>query len=102
MNILHVLKKIRNNIYKSGEAACCKRNLKIQDKFIEWDHFKDAYLWDISSNPFPIHHKLTQEHIYLTSENKMRNYLAEDVLDCFHKRYRESSQLWTISVPIPA
>lgn len=76
MNISHVLKKIRNNIYKSGEAACCKRNLKIQDKFIERDHFKDAYLWDISSNPFPIHHKLTQEHIYLTSENEMRNYLA--------------------------
>lgn len=70
MNISHVLKKIRKNIYKSGEAACCKRNLKIQDKFIEWDHFKDAYLWDISSNPFPIHHKLTQEHIYLTSEKK--------------------------------
>lgn len=102
MNISHVLKKIRNNIYKSGESACCKRNLKIQDKFIEWDHFKDAYLWDISSNPFPIHHKLTQEHIFLTSENKMRNYLADDVLDCFHKGNRESSQLWTISVPIPA
>lgn len=82
MDISHVLKKIRNNISKSGKATCCKRHLTIKDKFIEWDHFKEAYLWDISSNPFPIHQKLTQEHIYLTSENKMRNNLAEDVLNC--------------------
>lgn len=70
MNISHVLKKIRNNIYKSGEAACCKRNLKIQDKFIEWDHFKDAYLCDISSNPFPIHHKLTHTRAHLFNIRK--------------------------------
>lgn len=82
MDISHVLKKIKNNISKTGKATCCKRHLKIKDKFIEWDHFKEAYLWDISSNPFPIHQKLTQEHIYLTSENKMRNHLAEDVLNC--------------------
>ena len=33
------------------------------------------------SNPFPIHHKLSQDHIFLTNESKMRNHLAEDVLD---------------------
>lgn len=63
MDISHLLKKIRKNISKSGEAAGCKRHLKVQDNFIEWDYFKEAYLWDISSNPFPIHHKLTQENI---------------------------------------
>jgi len=94
MDISHTLKKIRNNISKSGDAAFCKRHLKLKDKFIKWDHFKQAYLWDISTNPFPVHHKLTQDHIYLTSESKMRNHLAEDVLnkEMFHlmKLYRES------------
>ena len=51
------------------------------DKFIEWDHLRKAYLWDISSSSFPVHHKLTQEHIFLTSVNKMRNHLAEEVLN---------------------
>ena len=94
MDISHVLKKIRNNISKSGDAAYCKRHLKYGDTFIEWDHFKGAYLWDISTNPFPIHHKLSQEHIYLTSESKMRNHLAEEVLngEMLHlmKLYQES------------
>jgi hypothetical protein len=92
--ISHTLKKIRNNISKSGAAAFFKRHLKLKDKFIEWDHFKQAYVWDISTNPFPVHNKLTQDHIYLTSESKMRNHLAEDVLskEMFHsmKLYRES------------
>lgn len=82
MDISHVLKKIRNNISKSDEAEFCKRHLKIQNKFIEWDHIKEGYLWDIFTNPFPIHHKLTQEHIFLISENKMRNHLAEHLLNC--------------------
>ena len=51
------------------------------DKFIEWDHFRKVYLWDISSSSFPVHHKLTQEHIFLTSVNKIRNHLAEEVLN---------------------
>jgi hypothetical protein len=40
------------------------------------DHFRKAYLWDISSSSFPVHHKLIQEHIhvFLTSDNKMRKY----------------------------
>ena len=82
MDISHVIKKIRNNILKSGTEANCKRHLKVGDRFIEWNHFRRAYLWDISSHGLPVHHKLTQEHLFLTSEAKMRNHLAEDVLDC--------------------
>ena len=81
MGICHTIKKIRNNISKSGDGAFSKRRLKFKKNFIEWTHFKQAYLWDISTNPFPVHHKLTQEHMFLTSENKMRNHLAEDVLN---------------------
>jgi hypothetical protein len=72
MDISHVVKKIRNNILKSGKVSHCKRHLMIDDKYIEWEHFKRAYLWDIASHPFPVHHKLTQEHIFLTPEAKMR------------------------------
>ena len=53
----------------------------IDDKYIEWEHFKRAYLWDIASHPLPVHHKLTQEHILLTPEATMRNHLAEDILN---------------------
>lgn len=83
MDFSHVVKKIRNNILKSGTEAYCKIHLIYGDKFIEWDHFRKAYLWDISSSSFPVHHKLTQEHIhvFLTSVNKMRNHLAEEVLN---------------------
>ena len=44
MDISHTLKKIRNNISISGAAAFFKRHLKLKDKFIEWDHFKQAYV----------------------------------------------------------
>jgi hypothetical protein len=81
MDFSHVVKNIRHNILKSGTEAYCTRHLIYGDKFIEWDHFRKAYLWDISSSAFPVHHKLTQEHIFLTSVNKMRNHLAEEVLN---------------------
>jgi hypothetical protein len=64
----HVIKKIRNNISKSGDFQFCKRLLKLDDKYIKWDHFKQAYMWDISANPFPIHQRLSQEHIYLSPD----------------------------------
>ncbi|XP_062587022.1 uncharacterized protein LOC134248629 [Saccostrea cucullata] len=81
MDISHVIKKIRNNILKSGTDASCKRHLMLGDKYIEWNHFRKAYIWDISSHAFPVHHKLSQEHLFMTPEAKMRNHLAEDVLD---------------------
>ena len=81
MDISHVLKKIRNNISKSGDAPHCKRLLQYDSNCIEWKHFRNAYLWDISEHPFPLHHRLTRDHFFLTSEAKMRNHLAEDVLN---------------------
>jgi len=80
MDISHVLKKIRNNVLKSCDHKCCTRHIKFGENYIIWDHFRKAYLWDIA-HPFPIHHILTHDHIHLTSESKMRNHLAEDVLN---------------------
>lgn len=66
---------------KSGKQSTYKRHLLHNEHFIYWEHLKSAYMWDISHNPFPIHQKLSHEHFHLTSESKMRNKLAEDVLN---------------------
>jgi hypothetical protein len=81
MDYSHLMKKIRNNISKSVNKSQSKKCLQHNMKFILWDHFYKAYLWDISNNPFPVHRKLKDEHFNLTSESKMRNHLAEEVLN---------------------
>jgi len=81
MDYSHVMKKIRNNLNKSGKQSSYKRHLLNNGYFIYWEHLKSAYIWDITHNPFPIHQKLTHEHFHLSSESKMRNKLAEDVLN---------------------
>jgi hypothetical protein len=43
--------------------------------------FVDFYNWD-QQNSLKLHRKLTHEHIYPDKQLKMRNYLAEDVLNC--------------------
>jgi hypothetical protein len=43
-----------------------KRLLKLDDKYIKWDHFKQAYMWDISTNPFPIHQTITRAYLFIT------------------------------------
>ena len=81
MDYSHIMKKIRNNILKSGKQETYKRNILLKTTNIYWQHFASAYMWDISHNPFPIHQKLSHEHFHLTSESKMRNKLAEDVMN---------------------
>ena len=80
MDISHVIKIIRNNIIKSGDGQQFKPTITLNDNHIIWEHFKRAYLWDMS-NKFSIHHNLSQEHIFFTNESKMRNHLAEGVIE---------------------
>ena len=79
MDFSHVVKKIRNSI----EASAPHRNRWLLTPFGEltWQHFKDAYLWDKASNFLRIHRKLTDDHFFLNSTLKMRNHLAEEVLN---------------------
>lgn len=76
MDFSHVIKRVRNNISKSGESDDsngnqnkCIRTLKNGDHLILWDHWIQAFKWDHDTNPFPIHRKLTYEHFYLTPQS---------------------------------
>ena len=81
MDYSHVIKKIRNNILKSGHATGCTRCLRLPDQTeVIWPHWVDAYKHD-QRNLVKVHKKLTSDHIYLNSASKMRNNLAEEVLD---------------------
>lgn len=55
-----------------------KGHLKPQNKCMNWGHFKEAYVWDNSANPFIInsHRRI---YFFFKSENKMRNHLTKRV-----------------------
>ena len=76
----HNIKKLRNNVEKSYSHGG-KRVLTKGGKNIFWSHWKEAYLWDQKSNSCPLHERLKEEHFELTPSFRMRNGLAEDVLD---------------------
>lgn len=46
MDYSHNIKKIRNNIYSSGDHKLSKRKLKLNNKFVVWLHWINAYNWD--------------------------------------------------------
>ena len=54
MDYSHLMKKVRNNIFKSGNQQYCKRTLLCNGHYIFYEHWLHAYQWDISHNPFPI------------------------------------------------
>ncbi|CAB3999881.1 Hypothetical predicted protein, partial [Paramuricea clavata] len=80
MDCKHNIKKLRNNLEKSS-ASGSARCLKNGDDHIFWRFWKDAYLWHQSQHSCPIHEKLKEDHFQLTPSSRMRNNLAEDVLD---------------------
>jgi hypothetical protein len=81
MDYSHVLKRIRNNVLASGEHKSCTRKLTWSGKPILWFYWTQAYNWDKATNPMRIHQRLTDAHMTVSNEGKMRNKLAEDVLD---------------------
>lgn len=78
-DIKHVLKKVRNNIAAS-KVGDKNRHLLLDGTHILWEHWKNAFHYN-NSFGFRIHPKLTQEHIDLPGASKMRNALANQVLD---------------------
>lgn len=81
LHVQHNIKKIRNNVQKSnvqGKPRC----LKLGGKAVTWQQFRQAFNWDQECFSLPLHERLTPQHFELDSAAKMRNHLAEDVLDC--------------------
>ena len=75
----HNVKKLTNNVYKSTPKGT--RNLTFAHQPIVWKQWIDAFNWDQKTNSLPIHHRLTINHMELGYATKMRNHLAEQVLD---------------------
>ena len=84
-DVKHVIKKIRNSIFSSKLANKYKtdissRYILMDGKPIVWDTFEAAAKYNIKFG-IRIHNKLSNESINLTPTSKMRNGLAENVLD---------------------
>ena len=80
MGPCHLLKKIRNSVLSSGNKQFHIRELNLDGIVIVWQIWIDAYLW-YRHNPFSIHRKLTDEHLFPNNAQKRRNKLAFDALD---------------------
>ena len=50
-------------------------------KYILWEHFVNVFEYDQGEMSLSYHEKLTLNHFQLDPASKMRNKLAEDVLD---------------------
>ncbi|XP_070552284.1 uncharacterized protein [Ptychodera flava] len=81
MDPWHNFKKIRNGLEKSSEAPKATRMLQNGEGRILWKYWKLAYQFDQESHTLPLHHRLKPEHFDLTPASRMRNHLAEDVLN---------------------
>jgi len=66
---------------KSSVDPKSPRCLTNNGKQILWEHLVQAFNFDQGEFTMPLHHKLSADHFELTPASKMRNHLAEDVLD---------------------
>lgn len=94
MDPCHLIILFRNGVLSSGIKENHQRLLTFESRTIQWQMWVDAYNWDNDTHRFPLHQKLTQEHIFPNSAQKMRNKLAFETLnaDMLHlmKTYRKS------------
>ena len=78
----HLIKKLRNNIYKSGYKEMSSRYtrcLLLNSKTILWDHIYSVYRRDSGRHIYAT--DLRSAHVHLDSFSKMRVKLAVDVLN---------------------
>lgn len=75
-DIMHVLKRIRNNIESSKLENSTKQGRYLYlNQPIVWDYWLECFHFN-TQNGFGIHKKLTEDHFTLTPASKMRNQLA--------------------------
>lgn len=79
MDYSHSVKKIRNSIIGSLDGGV-RYLTNSEGKNITWSMWKEAYAWDCR-NVLPLHRKLSAAHFSPSDSEKMRNHLAEEVLN---------------------
>ena len=85
-DIKHTFKKIRNSMFSSRASNADKigiqsaRYLLLDDQPIVWEMLEAAYRYNTRFG-IRLHKRLAREHIVLDGSAKMRNHLAEDVLN---------------------
>ena len=77
----HNIKKLRNNLINSGMSSYHSKKLSKNGRYIYWCHFKNAIEWDRTTNSRPLHNRVTNVHLNPTNSEKMRNHLAEEMLN---------------------
>ena len=58
-----------------------QKNILVNDTFVKWEMWQDAFTWDTESHAMKIYHKATREHFFLDGRSKMRNHLANETLN---------------------
>ena len=77
----HDMKKIRNSLLKSGTMSFHTRRIKVHGSYVFWYQLVKAVQWDRGNNLRPLSYKITDNHLYPNQSEKMRNHLAEQMLD---------------------
>lgn len=80
-DISHNIKKLRNAVLSSGVNTYNTKLLTKGSKAIVWEQWLNAAKWDEQTNSRKINYKLSSSHLHPDSSEKMRNHLAEQVLD---------------------
>ena len=83
MDPSHLFKKIRNNVMSSAAEPKqgYARALNWCGFPIAWVQWWDALRWDCTTNSPRVYEILSADHMLLDGRQKMRNHLADDVLD---------------------
>ena len=66
---------------------------------ILWDQLYEIYQYDQTVNPVPVNRYLSDSHFKLTSYSKMRNHLADQVLNHEMLRIAEVSAFLKLLFP---
>ena len=81
MDYSHVIKQVCINVAKSGIGQSFVRTLRFNQTII-WEHWVNAFKWDRDTNAFPLHHKLTHDHFFLSQESKIGKQSDQRCPEC--------------------
>ena len=98
MDPKHVIKRLRNNVFASGDTEGCIRSIKYNGDEIIWAYWRAAYDWDCIHNPemMRIHLRLTNEYMEVSGSHLHLSscLLPADCLDITYMCYEFRTPLF--------